>query len=102
MPRTTNGPAPPLASGPAPRSAETFEAPRVSGGRRLTALIAPGIGTTLQRLEPGGAFPLGPRPEPRSSGSLREAVEVPVDDLVAREEADEAAQREPRTERDPF
>src|SRR3954451_6556235 len=61
-PRTTKAPAPPLASGPGPSSAEALEAPRVSGGRRVTALIAPGIGTRLRRLEPGGASPLGPPP----------------------------------------
>src|SRR3954463_51562 len=54
-PSTTNAPAPPLASGPAPSSAEALEAPRVSGGRRVTALIAPGIGSPGERLEPGGA-----------------------------------------------
>ena len=37
-PRTTNAPAPPLASGPTASSADDLDAPRVSGGRRLTAL----------------------------------------------------------------
>src|SRR6478735_4506715 len=79
-PRTTNAPAPPLASGPAPSSAEALEAPRVSGGRRLTALIDPGIGRPIGCLEPGGASAPGWAP-------LCEAVEVPVDDLVAPEKA---------------
>ena len=39
-PRTTNAPAPPLASGPTASSADDLDAPRVSGGRRLTALTS--------------------------------------------------------------
>src|ERR1700754_3829205 len=87
-PRTTNAPAPPVASGLAPSSADALEAPRVSGGRRLTALIAPDIGTPHNRLEPAGAR------------TLRKAVEVPVDDVVAREQADETAEGQPGAERD--
>src|SRR5918997_6031077 len=88
-PRTTKAPAPPVASGPAPSSAEALEAPRVSGGRRLTALTLLGIGTPSERLEPGGAATLG-------AEALEEGVDVPVDDLFAHEETDEASQTQPR------
>src|SRR4051812_42714222 len=88
-PRTTNAPAPPLASGPAPSSAAALEAPRLSGGRRLTAL------TLLVSAARSGALNrVGPRPQ------LHERVEVPVDDVVAHEQGDDATQRQPRPERD--
>ena len=73
-PRTTKGPAPPEASGRYARSAVAFEAPRRSGGRRLTALTSPDIGTPHTRLEARGAPTLG------SAASAGEGVEVPVDD----------------------
>src|SRR6185312_6878592 len=59
-PRTTNGPAPPDASEATLSSAVVFEAPRRSGGRRLTALTTPDIGTPHRRLEAAGASTPGP------------------------------------------
>src|SRR3954452_4880676 len=63
-PRTTNGPAPPVLSGPALSSVLVFDAPRRSAGRRLTALTLLDIGTPGGRLEARGAATPGPRGQP--------------------------------------
>src|SRR3954447_19003831 len=95
-PSTTNAPAPEVFSPEETTGADPLGPLRRSGGSRLTALISLGLSAHAQtalRHRRGESTPHAPGS--RRSAGLPERVEIPVDDLVAREQPDDAAESEP-------
>src|SRR3954451_6127179 len=102
-----NAPGPRDTSGRAVMAADALGAPRRSDGSRLTAFMPLGRlngGRGGDARANGGSasrrLSASRRAHLRRAWTLGEGVEVPVDEFVAHEQADEAAEGEPGAERD--
>ena len=99
-PSTTNAPARSSRSRRRPREQDPWGPAEVGRKQVDSSHLAWLIGAPLDRLEDLCGVFAPQRPMPRSSALLGEGIEVPVDDRVAGEQADDAAEREERPERD--